>query len=134
MGKIYSYLRQIVSIFLVSIFLLSFIYIPHHTTFAITSSNPYLYTEPLNYTLVFLHPNITKEYIYPHCEYKYSGCMISKEKGWVIMNSTNYTFIYFGKSCRDNYTFDSICSRNVSNLRTTSFANSSTMSIYTALV
>jgi hypothetical protein len=113
MGKIYSYLRQIVSIFLVSIFLLSFIYIPPHTMFAITSSNPYLYTEPLNYTLVFLHPNITKEYIYSHCEYKYSECIISKEKGWVIMNSTNYTFIYFGKSCRDNYTFDSICLRNV---------------------
>ncbi|MEJ2774795.1 hypothetical protein WIW90_00935 [Sulfolobaceae archaeon RB850M] len=78
------------------------------------STNSPSYTEPINYSLSLLHITVSKEYISSLNTSNYSGYVMSKANGWVVMNNTNYTFTYFGKACYNNYTFDTIQLENVS--------------------
>ncbi|MBB5254920.1 hypothetical protein [Sulfurisphaera ohwakuensis] len=79
---------------------------------ASSSSTTNLATEPINYTLsllhVILHFDVSQEYISSYSTNNYSGYVVANANGWIVTNNTNYTFTYFGKTCYNNYTFDTI--------------------------
>jgi len=138
MVKTNNYLRNITNISIVTLFSISIINIPYivlASTSTPTSSNSPFYTEPLNYTLSFLRSTISKEYLNSFNVYNYSSYTVSEGDGWIVMNSTNYTFDYLGDSHYNNFTFNTICLENSTyhdNMLEQNFYNVSISSIPTS--